>query len=396
MSTSSPKRTAAKKFAVPKELGDLPEWNLSDLYAGVDDPKVKRDLDRADEYSKAFEDDFKGKLAALLDQPDGAMRLRRRSCAMSSSTICSAGSPRLRASCMPAIRSIPPARSSMAMCRTASRRRPRISCSSCSSSIASTTPSLRPPCAEPKLAYYRPWLEDIRKEKPYQLEDRVEQLFHEKSVTGYGAWNRLFDETIARLRFRVGQKSLAIEPTLSLLQDPDGRPPQGGRGGAGQDLQGQPSAVCADHQHARQGQGDLRPLARVQGHRGFPPSLQPGRARGGGGAGVGGARRLSAALASLLRPEGQLVRQDAARTLGPQRAVARGRSAHHRVERGAGDRAHRLPRVLTRHGRDCGTFLCAAMDRCAGASRQGAGRFRASDRAVGASVRAAQLSGQAA
>ena len=75
MSTSSPKRTAAKKFAVPKELGDLPEWNLNDLYAGVDDPKVKRDLDRADEYSKAFEDDFKGKLAALLDQPDGAIAL---------------------------------------------------------------------------------------------------------------------------------------------------------------------------------------------------------------------------------------------------------------------------------------------------------------------------------
>ena len=48
-------------------------------------------------------------------------------------------------------------------------------------------------------AHYRPWLEDIRKDKPYQLEDRVEQLFHEKSVTAYSAWNRLFDETIARL-----------------------------------------------------------------------------------------------------------------------------------------------------------------------------------------------------
>jgi oligoendopeptidase F len=74
--------------------------------------------------------------------------------------------------------------------------------------------------AEPKLAHYRPWLEDIRKDKPYQLEDRIEQLFHEKSVTTYSAWNRLFDETIARLRFKVGGKSLAIEPTLSLMQDP--------------------------------------------------------------------------------------------------------------------------------------------------------------------------------
>jgi len=72
---------------------------------------------------------------------------------------------------------------------------------------------------DPALGHYRPWLEDIRKDKPYQLEERIEQLFHEKSVTAYSAWNRLFDETIAQLRFRVGKKLLAIEPTLSLLQD---------------------------------------------------------------------------------------------------------------------------------------------------------------------------------
>src|SRR5437868_630690 len=71
----------------------------------------------------------------------------------------------------------------------------------------------------PELGYYRPWIEDLRKDKPYQLEDRVEQLFHEKSVSGYSAWNRLFDQTISDLRFRVGGKELAIEPTLNLLQD---------------------------------------------------------------------------------------------------------------------------------------------------------------------------------
>jgi oligoendopeptidase F len=73
--------------------------------------------------------------------------------------------------------------------------------------------------ADPALDHYRPWLEDIRKEKPYQLEDRIEQLFHEKTVTAYSAWNRLFDATIASLRFKVEGKSLAIEPTLNLLQD---------------------------------------------------------------------------------------------------------------------------------------------------------------------------------
>ena len=76
---------------------------------------------------------------------------------------------------------------------------------------------------DPALGHYRPWIEDIRKDKPYQLEDRVEQLFHEKSVTGYSAFNRLFDETMVALRFKVGGKSLAIEPTLNLLQDPKPR-----------------------------------------------------------------------------------------------------------------------------------------------------------------------------
>src|SRR4029078_12834878 len=76
---------------------------------------------------------------------------------------------------------------------------------------------------DPALGHYRPWIEDVRKEKPYQLEDRVEELFHEKSVTGYSAWNRLFDETIASLRFKGAGKTLAIEQTLNLLQDVDGK-----------------------------------------------------------------------------------------------------------------------------------------------------------------------------
>src|SRR4051812_21161868 len=41
--------------------------------------------------------------------------------------------------------------------------------------------------AAPALAAYRPWLDDLRLERPYQLDDTIERLFHEKSVTGRGA-----------------------------------------------------------------------------------------------------------------------------------------------------------------------------------------------------------------
>jgi len=77
--------------------------------------------------------------------------------------------------------------------------------------------------ATPELGHYRPWIDDCARTKPYQLEDRVEPLFHEKSQSGYAAWNRLFDQTISGLRFRAGPKELAIEPALSLLQDRDGK-----------------------------------------------------------------------------------------------------------------------------------------------------------------------------
>jgi oligoendopeptidase F len=74
--------------------------------------------------------------------------------------------------------------------------------------------------AAPRLARYRPWIEDLRRERPFQLEERLEELFHEKHVTGRGAFNRLFNETMSALRFEVEGQSLSLEPALNLLTDP--------------------------------------------------------------------------------------------------------------------------------------------------------------------------------
>ena len=73
----------------------------------------------------------------------------------------------------------------------------------------------------PALAHYKPWLDNLRAEKPYQLDDKTEQLFLEKSQTSYGAFNRLFDETMAGLRFHVNGEELTLEPTLNLMQNTD-------------------------------------------------------------------------------------------------------------------------------------------------------------------------------
>jgi oligoendopeptidase F len=70
-------RTAARKVAIKRSAkpssaklgagrsGNLPEWNLADLYSGLNDPAIKRDLDKSDADSSAFEEAYKGKLADL-------------------------------------------------------------------------------------------------------------------------------------------------------------------------------------------------------------------------------------------------------------------------------------------------------------------------------------------
>ncbi len=217
------KRAAANKAAKSPSrprLGALPEWNLADLYAGIDDPAVKRDLDRADAYSMAFEEDYKGKLAALAEGPDAspalaeAVKRYEQLDDLLGRLISYAG-------LIHAGNTIDPARA-----KFYGDVQERITAASTHLLFfvlelnRIDDGKLEAAMADPALGHYRPWLEDIRKDKPYQLEDRIEQLFHEKSVTAYSAWNRLFDETIAGLRFKVGTETLAIEPTLTLLQDP--------------------------------------------------------------------------------------------------------------------------------------------------------------------------------
>ncbi|HVG52149.1 MAG TPA: M3 family oligoendopeptidase [Xanthobacteraceae bacterium] len=206
--------------ASSRGFGQLPEWNLADLYGGLDSPEIKRDLDRADAYSAAFEEAFKGKLAEIAARPDGGAQLAE---AVSRYEMIDDLMGRLMsyAGLLYAGDTTDPAH--MKFYGDVQER-----ITTASSNLLFFTLELNRiddtvldvALRDPKLGHYRPWVEDVRKEKPYQLEDRVEQLFHEKSVTGQGAWNRLFDETVAGLRFKVQGKMLAMEPVLNLLQDP--------------------------------------------------------------------------------------------------------------------------------------------------------------------------------
>ncbi|MEC9346610.1 MAG: M3 family oligoendopeptidase [Pseudomonadota bacterium] len=72
-----------------------------------------------------------------------------------------------------------------------------------------------------KLAKYRPWLRDLRTMRDHVLSDELERLFHERSITARNAWTRLFDETIAKLRFTVDGQDMPLQNAINLTSDRD-------------------------------------------------------------------------------------------------------------------------------------------------------------------------------
>ncbi|QDG75694.1 M3 family oligoendopeptidase [Labrenzia sp. PHM005] len=205
------------------DLGDLPEWNLTDLYPSVDAPEVAADLKEALDRAKTFEVSYKGRLADLAENNVAALVTAIRAYEdledLMGRLISFAGLVYAGNTTDPASQKfygdvqeqITTASSHLLFF---SLEMNRIDDGIVDAALEDT-----------HLAHYRPWIEDLRKDKPYQLEDRVEQLFHEKSVTGSGAWNRLFDETMASLTFEVSGDELPVEQTLNLLTDvsPDKR-----------------------------------------------------------------------------------------------------------------------------------------------------------------------------
>ena len=211
--------TDAAAAATP--FGALPEWDLGDLYPSMDGPELKSDLARAAAAAEAFETKAKGRLAALVAAGDaagllalvkdyeGLQDLLGRIGSYAGLVYCGDTTDPVRAKFYGDVQD--------AITRASTRmlffelELNRIDDAAIDALIA----------ADPGLAHYRPWLEDIRKEKPHQLADEIERLFHEKYVTGAAAWTRLFDETVASLRFEVGGVSLPLEATLTRMQDSD-------------------------------------------------------------------------------------------------------------------------------------------------------------------------------
>lgn len=201
-------------------LGDLPEWNLQDLYPAMDSDEFVADLVASKKQGEAFEEKFAGKLEAVLknNPRDLAMTIAEyeqiqelMGRVMSYAGLIYSGdtsNPEHAKFYGDAQEKMTSAGSHLLFFELELNRIEEDLLDKAVSQDAS-------------LAYYKPWLSDLRKDKPYQLEDNIEQLLHEKSVTGRGAWNRLFDETMSTLRFNIGGEEYPVATALNFLQDAD-------------------------------------------------------------------------------------------------------------------------------------------------------------------------------
>ncbi|MEM7074241.1 MAG: M3 family oligoendopeptidase [Pseudomonadota bacterium] len=199
-----------------KDLGDLPEWNLDDLYTGEQAPELARDLDWLEAACASFANDYEGRLDTL--DAAGMLECIRRNERIStvSGRIMSFAGLRYYQ-------------------QTTDGDRAKF-LSDCQEKLTNfSTPlvfftlelnrldedALTAMYAEnAELARYAPVIRRIRALKPYQLSDELEKFLHDLGVVG-DAWERLFDETIAGLTFEVEGETQGIEATLTLLTEQD-------------------------------------------------------------------------------------------------------------------------------------------------------------------------------
>ena len=195
----------------------LPSWDLSDLYAGPEDPRLTADLDKAEADSRAFNASHAGKLAGLSgDQLAAAIAtyeaieevLGR---AMSFAQLVFSGDAQSSANGR--------------FYQTVQERVTTIS--SHLLFLTLEINRLGEVALEQKyagsaaLTRWKPWLRDLRVFRDHQLSDELEKLLHEKEVTGRSAWNRLFDETTANMRVTVAGEELTVSGALNKLSDRD-------------------------------------------------------------------------------------------------------------------------------------------------------------------------------
>lgn len=207
--------------AAADNLGELPGWKLDDLYSAPDAPEVQRDLEAAASAAQRIKETCQGKLAIMA--ADGAVLADAVKSYEDLADVLGrlgsyAGLLYAGDQSDPAIAKFYGDVSEKLTAIWTDLIFFELELNQIDDEV------LEKALKHPQLARYKPWFDDLRKEKPYQLSEDIERLFTEKGQTGRGAWTRNFNEIMSGLRFKVeGEpEPLTLEPTLNLMSDADG------------------------------------------------------------------------------------------------------------------------------------------------------------------------------
>lgn len=197
-------------------FGDLPDWDLSDLYAAPDAPEFTRDMAWLESACAGFATDYEGRLAGL-DAAGMAECIRRyEEIDITAGRLMSYAGLRYYQNTTDAARAKFMAD---AQDRITGFTTPLVFFSLEFNRIGDA--AYEALFADARIARYKPVFDRMRAMKPHQLSDELEKFLHDQSVVGAAAWNRLFDETVAGLEFEVEGEALNLEATTNLLSDHD-------------------------------------------------------------------------------------------------------------------------------------------------------------------------------
>ena len=208
---------AAEPSAIPDTgLGALPTWDLGDLYPGPESAELKADLERAGSDAKAFRTRYEGTLAGLDGVALGAAIAAYEAIQETLGRVSSYAQLTYSGDMNdPSIGRF---------YQTMQERTTDISAEILFFTLELNRldeAALKGKLMDPAVAHYEPWLRDVRAFREHDLPDDLERLLHEKHVAGRAAWIRLFDETMAALRFPLDGKRLTNAEVLNKMTDRD-------------------------------------------------------------------------------------------------------------------------------------------------------------------------------
>lgn len=211
------RKEAKKKKSTKVELKKLPEWDLNVFYKSIDSPAIEKDITKAEKLCNDFAQSYEGKVTKFDAETLGASikeyeviedllgKLASYAQLIYAGDMSNAEHGQFYQTIHEKVNEL----SALTLFFTLDINK-------------LSDAAIKKFRKESSIVeHYWPWLREVRQFRPYQLDDNLEKLLHEKSVVGHAAWARLFDETFAAMRFPFKKKKLSSEEMIDKLSAAD-------------------------------------------------------------------------------------------------------------------------------------------------------------------------------